>query len=372
MNAFFLGFDFKDSTEIKMRSTEIHKINGLSQLKKFEEEKVLCINGSSSSPIDDTSLRFIVEEVKKEKTHLVVIRDDKNHFKEFEREIAFIDGPSLKPNEIIANFVSMVRSSMQKFVGESRKIMELKSKIFNACFSDRNFFITGETGSGKHLLAEVVHKAGLRSEGPFVLIGRDLKLENNFDLERGHLFIEEIDSITKDFKDKICDLVKKKRYRIISATKIAEKDEGFSCFDEVVLKIPPLRERKCDIPILTDHFIKDFGYDFHFEELPFEMQQRLLEYTYPANVKELKNIINDYIFGPHHERDFQEIFISNFISNTIFELMNKTPGNSNLLKSEIENYFRNDSVKELIKKFKWEEGTFSNIFDSYTKKFKDN
>jgi transcriptional regulator with PAS, ATPase and Fis domain len=172
MKAYFLGFNFKDSIEIKMRSTEIHKISTLSQLKRVgeQEEKVLCINGASDSSIEMARVGSIAQEARDEKTHVVVVRDDKNHFREFEREIVFIDGPSLKSNEIVANFISMVRTSIQKFVGNSAGIIDLKSKIFNTCFSDRNFFITGENGSGKHLLSEVVHGAGLRSSGPFITI----------------------------------------------------------------------------------------------------------------------------------------------------------------------------------------------------------
>lgn len=373
MNAYFLGFNFKDSIEVKMRSTEIHKISALSQLKRISGEKVLCINGASDSSIDMAQVRSIVQGATDEKTHVVVVRDDKNHFKEFEREMAFIDGPSLKSSEIIANFVSMVRSSMQKFVGESREIIDLKSKIFNACFSDRNFFITGESGNGKHLLAEVVHGAGLRSGGPFILFRDEYDLKTALsDLDEGHLFIEELNSISQENQKAICDFFAKNNsdVRIISSTK-TEKDYGFTCLNEVVLKIPPLRDRKSDISVLTDYFIKSIGYDFHFEELPLEMQDRLLGYSYPGNVRELKDIINDYMFKDHSGKNFQNMFISSFISNIIFEIIDKSKSATlDGLKAEIGEWFSDNYVKGLIKNFKWDEDKFSNIFGYFINNLK--
>ncbi|MGC8589154.1 MAG: sigma 54-interacting transcriptional regulator [Athalassotoga sp.] len=374
MRAYFLGFNFKDSIEVKMRSAEIRKISALSQLKRIGEEKVLCINGASDSSIDRARVGFIVQEAKDAKTHVVVVRDDKDHFKEFEREMAFIDGPSLKSSEIVANFVSMVRSSMQKFVGESREIMELKSKIFNACFSDRNFFITGESGSGKHLLAEVVHGAGLRSGGPFILFRDEYDLKTTLsDLDGGHLFIEELNSISQGNQKTICDFFGKRNpdLRIISSTRNTEKDYGFTCLNEVVLKIPPLRDRKSDVPVLTDYFIKIASYDCHFEELPFEMQDRLLGYSYPGNVRELRDIINDYLFNDHSEKIFQNIFISNFISSIIFEIMDKSKSTTlDGLKAEISKWFSDNYVKGLLKNFKWDEDKFSNIFEYFVNNLK--
>jgi DNA-binding NtrC family response regulator len=375
MKAYFLGFNFKDSIEIKMRSTEIHKISTLSQLKRIVEEKVLCINGASDSSIEMARVGSIAQEARDEKTHVVVVRDDKNHFKEFEREMAFIDGPSLKSNEIIANFVSMVRSSMQKFVGESREIMDLKSKIFNACFSDRNFFITGESGSGKHLLAEVVHGAGLRAGGPFILFHDEYDLKTTLsDLDEGHLFIEELNSISQGNQKTICDFFGKRNpdVRIISSTTNTEKDYGFTCLNEVVLKIPPLRDRKSDVSVLTEYFIKSAGYDCHFEELPLEMQDRLSGYSYPGNVRELMDIINDYMFNDHSEKNFQNIFISSFISSIIFEIMNKSKSNTlDGLKAEIDEWFSDNYVKGLLKNFKWDEDKFSNIFGYFVNNLKN-
>ncbi|MGC9218012.1 MAG: sigma 54-interacting transcriptional regulator [Athalassotoga sp.] len=374
MRAYFLGFNFKDSIEVKMRSAEIRKISALSQLKRIGEEKVLCINGASDSSIDRARVGSIVQEAKDAKTHVVVVRDDKDHFKEFEREMAFIDGPSLKSSEIVANFVSMVRSSMQKFVGESREIMELKSKIFNACFSDRNFFITGESGSGKHLLAEVVHGAGLRSGGPFILFRDEYDLKTTLsDLDEGHLFIEELNSISQGNQKTICDFFGKRNpdLRIISSTRNTEKDYGFTCLNEVVLKIPPLRDRKSDVPVLTDYFIKSAGYDCHFEELPLEMQDRLLGYSYPGNVRELRDIINDYLFNDHSEKNFQNMFISNFISSIIFEIMDKSKSTTlDGLKAEIGAWFSDNYVKGLLKNFKWDEDKFSNIFGYFVNNLK--
>lgn len=374
MNAYFFGFNFKDSIEIKMRSSEIHKISTLSQLKRASGEKVLCINGASDSSIERARFGSIFQAAMDESTHVVVVRDDKSHFKEFEREMIFIDGQSPNSSEIIANFISKVRSSIQKFVGESKEIMNLKSKIFNACFSDRNFFITGESGSGRHLLAEVVHGAGLRSGGPFILFRNEYDVKTALsDLNEGYLFIEELDLISDENKKAVCEsLGKNSDARIISSTIRTEKKEGFTCLKEVVLKIPPLRDRKSDVPALTDHFIKSLGYDSHFEELPLEMQDRLSEYSYPGNVRELKNVINDYMFNDHSEKHFQDIFISSFISNIIFEIMNKSKSTSvDGLKKEINAWFSKNYVSGLLKSFKWDEDKFSNIFGNSLNNLKE-
>ncbi len=374
MNAYFLGFNFKDSTELKMRSSEIHKISTLSQLKRADEEKVLCINGASDSSIDKTQVSYIFQAAKDESTHVVVVRDDKSYFKEFEREVAFIDSQGLKSSEIVSNFVSSVRSSMQKFVGESREIMGLKSKIFNACFSDRNFLITGESGSGKHLLAEVVHDAGLRSGGPFILFRDEYDLKTTLsDLDGGHLVIEDLGLISEENKKIICDFFSKRNrnVRVISLTKDTQKDYGFTCLDEIVLKIPPLRDIKSDISVLTDHFVKSLGYDFHFEELPAEMQDRLSRYSYPGNVRELMEIIDYYIFKDHSEGDFQDIFISSFISNIIFEIINKSKSTSfDGLKEEVKAWFSEKYVDGLLENFKWNEDKFSNIFNNFVNNLK--
>jgi len=375
VNAYFLGFNFRDSVDVKMRSTEIHKISTLSQLKRVgeEEEKVLCINGASDSSIEMARVGSIAQEARDEKTHVVVVRDDKNHFKEFEREMAFIDGPSLKSNEIVANFISMVRTSIQKFVGNSAGIIDLKSKIFNTCFSDRNFFITGENGSGKHLLSEVVHGAGLRSSGPFIFFNGGDPVKAIADSDSGHLFIEEVSTVREEIGRTICelDLIHAKGgpdVKIISSAGQKVDGYGFTCLDEIVLRIPPLRERKSDISLLADHFLRSSGCNFCFENLPFEMQDRLVSYNYPGNVRELKEIIAKYLSTDHSIQNFQDLFILSFISNVISNIMNES---KTVSPSEIKRIaaaiFEKNHIDELFKSYKWDEEEFYMLFDSAIK-----
>ncbi len=227
-----------------------------------------------------------------------------------------------------------------RIIGDSPQIEEVIEKIKKVAQIPRPVLITGERGTGKELVARSIHTSGGDPNRPMIIIncaafpadlleselfghekgaftGASNLVHGKFELASGGtLFLDEIGSMSLPFQQKILRVVEYGTFarvggsdeirvntRIIAATNVdLEKsmEEGNFLRDlydrlsfEVVL-VPPLRERKEDIPILARHFLDQF-----LQEIPSLRARRfsksamdiLKEYSFPGNVRELKNIV---------------------------------------------------------------------------------
>lgn len=231
-------------------------------------------------------------------------------------------------------------NSFDTFLGESSEIKKLKSIAKKlAERNDINILITGETGTGKGLLAKAIHQYGKTKDAPFAeimcmsvpeaLIESELfgyepgaftsartRKHGLFELaENGTIFLDEIGELNMSVQIKLLRTLEKKIVRrlggttdipldakIISATSRNLRsmvDEGsfrndlFHRLYVVSLDIPPLRERGDDIMLLVMHFINQFNLQFekNIQSIEPALKSFFLEYAWPGNVRELKNSI---------------------------------------------------------------------------------
>jgi DNA-binding NtrC family response regulator len=228
-----------------------------------------------------------------------------------------------------------------EIIGTSQVMQDVFGLIKKAAACESNVLITGESGTGKELVARAIHRLGERSECPFITINcsaiPDTLLEAElFGFEKGAftganytkrgllelahegtVFLDEIGDVSSIFQAKVLRVLQEGEFlriggmkpirvnlRIISATnrdiqiavfkKGTFREDLFYRLNVINIHIPPLRERKEDIPLLIEHFIQKHAKkrkDILIKGLSNDAMALLKNYSYPGNVRELENII---------------------------------------------------------------------------------
>ncbi len=227
----------------------------------------------------------------------------------------------------------------RQLIGESQSFLSAIDKISVIAGCDLSVLITGETGTGKELFARAIHYFSPRAGNPFVptscgAIPGEL-VENEFfghlrgaftgansfqqgliqEADGGTLFLDEVDSLPLQAQVKLLRFLQEKEYkplgstkfqfadvRVIAATNLAlEKvvNEGkfrrdlFYRLNVIPLTLPPLRERRRDIPLLARHFLSRVASHLNkdIEGFAPEALEKLMSYDWPGNVRELEHLI---------------------------------------------------------------------------------
>jgi len=220
--------------------------------------------------------------------------------------------------------------------GKTELMRRLMAQVTTAARSSVPVLVIGESGTGKELVARAVHHSGPRSAGPFVtldcgalapnlvaseLFGHERGAFTGADrqhlgaFERAHggtLFLDEIGELPADLQPQLLGALERKRFRRVGGRADIEVDLRIVCATNrdlraevnagvfrldlyyriavVVLRLPALRERAEDIPLLVAHFLRECGHDGAPEELvPAALLQQLRQYRWPGNVRELRN-----------------------------------------------------------------------------------
>lgn len=225
-----------------------------------------------------------------------------------------------------------------EIIGESKSMKQVYMLIDKLKNIDTNVLITGESGSGKELVAKAIHESGKRRNERYIVVNCAAIPENLLEAElfgcrkgsftgavdrkgkfeladKGTIFLDEIGDMPLGLQSKLLRVLQNKEFtplgssvvlhtdvRIITATNrdlksLIEKGEFrqdlYFRINVMEIKMPPLRERKSDIPALCDHFIRTISKNLNksIKGITKEALDMLMNYDFPGNVRQLENIL---------------------------------------------------------------------------------
>jgi len=226
-----------------------------------------------------------------------------------------------------------------EIVGESSAIQALRRQIQSAAPSHGRVLIRGESGTGKELIARAIHRQSLRAEKPFVEVncaaipdelieselfghergsftGATTKRRGKFEVaDGGTIFLDEVGDMSLKTQAKVLRVLQEQTFervggsdtlsvdvRVIAASnkdldeeirKGTFREDLFYRLNVIPFEVPPLRERKEDIALLAEHFLRLFSCEYGKRQkaLGADALQVLLQYAWPGNVRELRNVI---------------------------------------------------------------------------------
>jgi len=229
--------------------------------------------------------------------------------------------------------------AVNELVGVSRQLQQIKEVVAKVAVSDSPVMVEGESGTGKELVAAAIHRLSPRAKGPFIpvncsAIPTDLLESELFGHVRGAftgavadaiglfrsanggtIFLDEVAELPPALQVKLLRVLQEKEVRPVGSTKShtvdvriiaatnrqleeAMKDGSlrqdlFYRINVVRIQLPPLRERKEDIPALVAHFLRQFNRRFRREVTGIEPDAlaALTAYDFPGNVRELENLL---------------------------------------------------------------------------------
>jgi len=236
-------------------------------------------------------------------------------------------------------------ASGDPLIGETPVMIRLRDTIAQIAQAEVDVLIEGETGTGKELVATLLHRGSARRARPFVAVncaalpegiavgelfgnvygagdaGRLARIGRIEASDRGTLFLDEIESLLPSVQGKLLRVIEEREVmavgadaprtldlRIVAAAKedlgVAVADGRFRAdllyrLDAVRLRVPPLRERRADVPLLFAHLLSQAAERFR-RDLPridAAVQARLADHDWPGNVRELRNFAQRVVLG---------------------------------------------------------------------------
>lgn len=270
------------------------------------------------------------------------------------------------------------RHSFHDIISKNKEMQRLFGILEQVAESDTTVLLEGESGTGKELFAKAIHSMSPRKDGPIITINCGALPDNLLESELfgykagaftdakkdkagrialangGTLFLDEIGDISPALQVRLMRVIQEKTYEPLGSTKTEKADVRFVTatnkdleslvkrkefredlyyrINVVKLHLPPLRDRKGDIPLLVSHFIRRFNdfKDKNIQGLKPEVLPFLMSHNFPGNIRELENIIdyatvvckNDHI-GTEHLPDY---LVQDSENNKIIEPGNKKNG----------------------------------------------
>lgn len=247
------------------------------------------------------------------------------------------------------------RTRFDHMVGESEPMQSLYSLVDMVADSDVTVLLMGESGTGKELVARAIHHKSHRADGPFVTLNCGALPENLFESELfgyekgaftgatmnkmgrfeladgGTLLLDEVGELSLKSQVDFLRVLETKEFRRLGGTKIVKVDtriiaatnrnleeavkredfreDLYYRLNVVPIRLPPLRERGEDIPLLADRFLEEFSAQHHREpkDVSREAMRLLRLYAWPGNIRQLRNLIErmvvtvkDPLLQPEH------------------------------------------------------------------------
>ncbi len=307
-------------------------IGGMSLLEKIKENRpkigviLLTAYGSIESAIESMrkgAYHYVTKPFNNDELLIVVRRAVQE--KRFHEELEYL-------RETVSKSYAF-----ENIIGRNWRMQEVFETIRKVAPSKAAILIHGESGTGKELIARAIHQNSPRSKNRFMGINAAALPENLLEAElfgyrkgaftgaesdkkgllveatQGTVFLDEIGSMSMAFQSKLLRVVQEMEVtpvgatepleidvRFIAATNIdiekAVKEGGFRedlyyRLNVVRINVPPLRERKEDVPLLSSHFIEKWSENGGQKSLTPGALRRLMEYDWPGNVRELENVI---------------------------------------------------------------------------------
>lgn len=229
--------------------------------------------------------------------------------------------------------------NFEEIVGASGGLLKVLDRVQRVAATESSVMITGETGTGKELIARAIHSASNRADKPFIKVncaalpaslveselfghekgafsGAIQRRLGRFELAHcGTIFLDEIGEVPMDVQVKLLRVLQEREFeriggsqtiktdvRVIAATNrdlhksISEglfRSDLYYRINVFPVELPPLRERKDDIPLLAHFFVQKYAPRIgrHIDTIDTESLQRLMQYSWPGNIRELENII---------------------------------------------------------------------------------
>jgi len=237
-------------------------------------------------------------------------------------------------------------SRLHSLIGGSASMRHLFDMINRFAQSDATVLIQGETGAGKEGVADAIHQCSPRRSGPFVVLDCSAIPEQLFEdqifgheqgaftgagratvgvFEAAHggtLFLDEIGELPLDVQSKLLRAVETRKVRRIGSTKVIASDvrivaatnrdlatevnrgtfrsDLFYRLSVAKLAVPALRERREDIPLLIEHFLRQLVATHGDPRLPDDFAARAQRHAWPGNVRELRNAVERAVLLPNH------------------------------------------------------------------------
>ncbi len=233
------------------------------------------------------------------------------------------------------------RYRMGRIIGKSSAMQEVYEQILRAAATEASVIVQGESGTGKDLVAQAIHELSSRKDNAFVPVNcgaiPEALLEGEFfghkkgaftgahidkhgylDLaDGGTLFLDEVGELTVNIQVKLLRAVEGGGYRPLGGTQIKKPDvriisatnrnlsdlvrtgkmreDFFYRIHVIPIHLPPLRERREDIPLLIEHFLKERGHGTELAAIPGEVLRSLYAHDWPGNIRELQNVLQRYM-----------------------------------------------------------------------------
>lgn len=288
------------------------------------------------------------------------------------------------------------------FIGESKEMQKVYQRIMRVAATNSTVLITGESGTGKELAARAIHENGTRKEKPFVAVDCSSLAESLLESELfghvkgsftgavqaktglfkvadgGTLFLDEVSNISLSTQAKLLRVLQERKIAPIGGTQLVPIDihlvaatnknlrtmvsEGsfredlYFRLNIIPIDLPPLRDRKHDIPILICHFLKKYsaaiGKDIRKVEP--DVMKFLENYDYPGNVRELENMIERAVVLAEGDvirnEDLELWDSSDKYSSKSKNMIDHIPLNTEELK-EMKRYIREHAMESLESAF---------------------
>jgi DNA-binding NtrC family response regulator len=329
-----LKFIEDDEFDIILTDLQLPGISGIEIVKRSKElspeTEIIMVTGygSTEKAIEATKAgAFYYVEKPVEFDELIILIGKAIERKQQKAEIRELRGKLSK------------RNAYEGIIGGSRSMQDIYELIDSVAVSDANILILGESGTGKELIANAIHYTSARSKKPFVKVNcsalpKELIESELFGHKKGSftgatgdkegligranggsLLLDEIGEMPLDLQPKLLRVLQERVYYRVGSEKPQEADFRLICstnrspfeaievgnlredlyyrINTIEIKIPPLRQRMEDVPMLAEHFLKTFSEKYNRENVVFseDAYDQMLNYDWRGNVRELENVL---------------------------------------------------------------------------------